>query len=133
MKVILHTDGGARGNPGPGAAGVVIKDTKGKVVKEIGSYLGVCTNNEAEYQALILGLEAAIKLGATGVTSHLDSELIVNQLNGFYKVKNINMKKYWGEVQSLIEAFEKITFVHVKRKDNAHADKLVNEVLDAIN
>jgi ribonuclease HI len=132
MKMILHTDGGARGNPGPSAAGVVLSNSKKKVVKELGSYLGICTNNEAEYKALILGLEAAKKAGAKEVKSYLDSELIVKQLNGEYKVKSPNMKKLWLEVQDQMKAFEKITYAHVFREKNVDADRLVNEVLDAI-
>ncbi len=131
MKIILHTDGGARGNPGPGAGGVILVGENNKVVKELGVFFGVCTNNEAEYRALILGLEAAKDYGATAVKSYMDSELVVEQLNGNYKVKNQNLKKLWGEVQSLVKAFEKVEFAHVARSRNAHADKLVNEVLDA--
>lgn len=132
MKMILHTDGGARGNPGPSAAGIVLMDEKKKVVKELGSYLGVCTNNEAEYKALLLGLEEAKGVGATKIESYLDSELIVKQLRGEYKVKKDSMKQFWNKVQYVIQAFDDIEFKHVKREKNAHADKLVNEVLDAL-
>jgi ribonuclease HI len=132
MKMILHTDGGARGNPGSGAAGIVLMDSKKKVLKEVGYYLGVCTNNEAEYKALILGLKAAKKAGADEVHSCLDSELIVRQLNGEYKVKSPNMKKLWSVVQDQIKPFSKVRFSHIERDKNAHADRLVNEVLDAI-
>ncbi len=131
MKMKLHTDGGARGNPGPGAGGIVLMDHKGRVVKELGTFFGVCTNNEAEYKALILGLEAANGTNATEVSVYLDSLLVVEQLNGNYKVKNQNLKKLWEEVQVLVRAFKKVEFFHVRREKNAHADKLVNEVLDA--
>lgn len=132
MKMILHTDGGARGNPGPAGAGVVLSDEKGKIIKELGSYLGVCTNNEAEYRALILGLDAAQGAGATKLDVFMDSELIVKQLKGEYKVKKHNMQKFFAEVQSHLPAFEDVTFNHVRREKNSHADSLVNEVLDAI-
>ena len=88
----LFTDGGARGNPGPGAIGVVFKDDGGKIVFELGKYLGKCTNNEAEYEALITGLETAIEKKYSELTCHLDSELVVKQLNGLYKVKNERLK-----------------------------------------
>ena len=133
MKMILHTDGGARGNPGPSGAGVVLSDEKKNVIKELGSYLGVCTNNEAEYRALILGLDAAQGAGASKLDVYMDSELIVKQLNGEYKVKKHNMQKYYKEVQSHLPAFEDVTFTHIKREKNTHADKLVNEALDAVN
>ena len=97
MKMILHTDGGARGNPGPSGAGVVLSDEKKNVIKELGSYLGVCTNNEAEYRALILGLDAAQGAGASKLDVYMDSELIVKQLNGEYKVKKHNMQKYYKD------------------------------------
>ncbi len=132
MKVNLHTDGGARGNPGPGAGGVVIFDDNANLVKEIGNYFGICTNNEAEYRALLLGLEAAKSLGATELNCFLDSELVVKQLNGEYKVKNENLRKFWEEAKRLSSSFQTITFTHVRREHNAQADKLVNEVLDAI-
>ena len=130
-KMKLHTDGGARGNPGPGAGGIVLLNEKGSVVKEKGAFFGVCTNNEAEYKALIFGLEAALGTSATEISVYLDSLLVVEQLNGNYKVKNQNLKKLWEEVQDLVKAFNKVEFVHVRRENNAHADKLVNKVLDA--
>ena len=131
MRMKLHTDGGARGNPGPGAGGIVLTDEKNKIVKELGTFFGVCTNNEAEYRALILGLEAAKSFGANKLTVSLDSLLVVEQLNGNYKVKNQNLRKLWEEVQILANKFDSIEFIHVRRENNAHADKLVNEVLDA--
>lgn len=131
MKMKLHTDGGARGNPGPGAGGVVLIDEKNKVMRELGTFFGVCTNNEAEYRALILGLETAKSLGATELKGYMDSELVVEQMNGNYKVKNQNLRKFWEEAQILAKTFNAIEFIHVRRENNAHADKLVNEVLDA--
>lgn len=131
MKLILYTDGGARGNPGPAGAGVVLKDSYKKTIKEVGAYLGVCTNNEAEYKALVLGMQAALKKGATELTCYLDSELIVKQLNGEYKVKNPRMKVFYGEVRELEGKIGKVVYRHVKRDKNKEADALVNEVLDA--
>lgn len=131
MQMTLHTDGGARGNPGPAAAGVVLSDTSGDKIKELGVYLGACTNNEAEYRALILGLTLAMDSGSTVLNCFLDSELIVRQLTGVYKVKNENMKKFWEEVKSLEKNFSSVTYTHVRREKNKDADRLVNEVLDA--
>lgn len=133
----MFTDGGARGNPGPAAAGVVIKakisanDVDFALVEQLGLFLGHCTNNEAEYQALILGLEKLLSLGATEVVCNLDSELVVKQLNGQYKVKNANMQAFVERVNKLKKDFTQISFVHVPREKNKEADKLVNEVLDA--
>jgi len=131
MKVYLYTDGGARGNPGPGAAGVVLKDEKGKTIKKVGTYLGVCTNNEAEYKALILGLKTAKKEGATQIESYVDSMLVAKQLNGEYKVKDLKMRKLWNKIKELEKSFKRISYRHVKREKNTDADSLVNEVLDA--
>ncbi len=131
MHMKLHTDGGARGNPGPAGAGAVLTNDSGKKLKELSVYLGECTNNEAEYRALILGLTAALEFTDLDLDCFLDSELIVRQLNGVYKVKNENMKKFWSEVKSLEKNFKSITYTHVRREKNKDADKLVNEALDA--
>ncbi|MBI2414724.1 ribonuclease HI family protein [candidate division WWE3 bacterium] len=131
MKLILHTDGGARGNPGPSAAGIVIENESGEVVRELGIFLGHCTNNEAEYQALIHGIKTAQSLGADRLSCFLDSELVVKQVNGLYKVKNTNMKALNEKVTKLKPFFKEIDFTHVPREKNEKADKLVNEVLDA--
>lgn len=131
MKLSIHTDGGARGNPGPSAAGIVIENASNEVVKEIGIFLGHGTNNEAEYQALIHGIKNAKELGADEISCFLDSELVVKQLNGQYKVKNENMKAFYDEVLKLKSSLKKIEFIHVPRTKNKNADKLVNEVLDA--
>jgi ribonuclease HI len=131
MKCYLYTDGGARGNPGPAGIGVVIKDANKKIIKKLGSYIGVATNNDAEYQGLILGLEECLEEKATKVDCFLDSQLIVKQLNGEYKVKNERMRNYWVKVKTLESSFEEITYTHVKRDKNKEADYLVNKVLDA--
>jgi len=128
--MILNTDGGARGNPGPGAAGAVLKDDAGNVIKEVGKYLGVSTNNEAEYQALILGLTLATELKVHELICKLDSELVVNQLNGFYKVKNEKLGVLFKTVKNLQKNFSSIKFVHIPRTQNKEADALVNATLD---
>ncbi len=128
----LFTDGGSRGNPGPAAAGVVIKDPKGKNLKKAGKYLGIKTNNEAEYQALILGMKAAILEEIKELTCILDSELIVKQLNGLYKVKSANLKKYFKTIREMEKNFISIEYNHVKRQKNKEADEMVNHILDDI-
>jgi len=125
----LHSDGGARGNPGPAGAGAALYDESGLVVAEISEYLGHTTNNQAEYQALILGLKKAIELGAASIQCYLDSELIVRQLNGQYKVKHEAMKPLFQQVQSLRLQIP-ATFHHVRRELNKHADALVNQAID---
>jgi ribonuclease HI len=136
MKLFLYTDGGARGNPGPAAIGAVLKNDKKENVKEMGSYIGVGTNNEAEYAALILGLKMAIEKGDTAgegieLECFLDSELIVRQLNGIYKVKNPKMREFFKQVKLLEPKFSKIEYKHIKRELNTEADAIVNQVLDA--
>jgi ribonuclease HI len=127
---ILNTDGGARGNPGPGAAGIVLRDVGGNILREQGYFLGHCTNNEAEYQALILGLEEAVKSKVKQLACYLDSQLIVKQLNGEYMVKDMVMKELYSKVKVLEKSFEKIKYYHVSREKNKLADKIVNDVLN---
>lgn len=129
-KVIVYTDGAARGNPGPAAYGVVICDAEGKVLAEDGAYLGKLTNNQAEYQALIVGLEKALAVGATYVAVRADSELMVKQLNGVYKVKNEGIKPLFTKVTTLLTRLERYTIQHVRREQNAHADALANQAID---
>lgn len=128
--ITLNTDGGARGNPGPGALGIVLQDD-GFVIKKIGKYLGICTNNEAEYKALILGLETAMPYSFTEITCNLDSELIVRQLRGEYKVKSPSLRVLYDEVKNLEKQFKRVSYNSVSRIRNKEADKLVNEVLDS--
>lgn len=130
-KVNLYTDGGARGNPGPAAAGVVVLED-GEIVAHKSKYLGETTNNQAEYQALILGLKLLHKEFGDYITviAHLDSELVVKQLNGEYKVKNAEILPRYEEVKKLAKGFEKVSFVHVRREKNHQADALVNQCLD---
>lgn len=128
----LYTDGGARGNPGPGAAGIVLKSSSRGILKEIGKYLGTCTNNEAEYRALIIGLKAAKNVSAKTLTCYLDSELVVKQLKGEYRVKSLTLKPLFKKAKKLEGEFDKVYYRHVTRSKNFRADKLVNEVLDSV-
>jgi ribonuclease HI len=130
MHVHLYTDGGSRGNPGPAASGAVIKTLKGKVIGEVMKYLGSTTNNQAEYTAIVIGLEKAKELGAEKVDVFMDSELATKQLKGEYKVKNSEIAKRFLEVKNLIHQFDKVTFTHIYREKNKEADALVNKCLD---
>ncbi|MDD3102051.1 MAG: ribonuclease HI family protein [Patescibacteria group bacterium] len=130
MKLILYTDGGARGNPGPAGAGGVIYDTDKKVVKKFAQFLGKATNNQAEYQALVLGLELAKKLSASEVDCYLDSLLVVEQMNQKWKIKNKELSVLFVKVWNLAQSFEKVNFYHIPREKNEEADKLVNEIID---
>ncbi len=130
MSLILHVDGGARGNPGPSGAGVVLRTVDGRSVLEAGYWLGRMTNNQAEYRALILGLEAALERGAREIKAFGDSELIVKQVLGQYKVKAGPLKTLHGEVLDLFARFDDWTLQHVRREANSRADELVNLALD---
>ncbi len=125
----LNTDGGARGNPGPSGIAYVLK-TSDTVVKEEGKYIGTATNNEAEYQALILGLENAVNLNVKKLKCLLDSELVVKQLNGQYKVKIPRLKVFFDKIKGIEPKFAVISYYHVPRSLNSEADALVNKVLD---
>ncbi len=129
-KVILRTDGGSRGNPGPAAYGLVIEDETGAVIKESAKYLGEKTNNEAEYLGLIAGLEEAKKVGVEEIKCFLDSELIVKQLNREYRVKDKNLATLFVKVWNLSQSFKKVEFRHVLRGQNKKADWLLNQALD---
>ena len=129
MKLTIYTDGGARDNPGPAGAGVVIK-LNGQIIKTIAKYLGVATNNQAEYQALILGLEAAKKLGAAEADCYSDSQLLVEQVNHRWKIKNHGLGPLFIKVWNLSQSFKKVNFYYIPREKNQEADKLVNEIID---
>lgn len=130
-EVIIYTDGGSRGNPGPSAAGfVVLNMDDERVLFEGGKYLGVTTNNQAEYQAVKLGLEKARELGARVVKFRMDSLLIVNQMLGTYQIKNRDLWPIYASIKEQIKQFDKVTFAHVRREFNRDADALVNKVLD---
>ncbi len=128
-KLIINTDGGSRGNPGPAGIGVVFSGESDKVIAKYKEYIGEATNNIAEYKALILALEKAKDFEADEIECRLDSELVVKQLKGEYKVKDEKMKKLYSKVQKLI-FFKPVKFVHIRREKNKLADMLVNEVLD---
>jgi len=129
-KLIVNVDGGARGNPGPAAIGAVVQSADGKMLEERGERIGVATNNVAEYRALLLGIELAAAQGASEVELIGDSELIVRQVKGEYKVKDATMRKLHAEVKRALQPFEKWAICHVKREQNAEADRLVNAALD---
>jgi len=130
--VVTFTDGGARGNPGPAALGVAIYEPNGTLISKHGEYLGEQTNNYAEYSALIYALKQAKKLGAQKVTCKMDSELIVKQLAGLYRVRNEGLIPLFAEVKKLACDFEEISFSHVRREQNKMADSMVNETLDRL-
>ncbi len=129
-KLIIHSDGGARGNPGPAGIGVIINDESGGVVAEISKFLGVATNNQAEYRALIAGLEKAVDLKADAVACFLDSELVVKQINREYKVKNKELAPLFLAVCNLLTKFKNYNFCHIPREQNSTADRLANEAMD---
>jgi ribonuclease HI len=130
MKVIVHVDGGARGNPGPAAAGCVVSDPAGKVLDERAELLGRATNNVAEYRALLLGLKCAKEQGATEVEVVNDSELIAKQVKGIYKVKHPDMRILHLDAMAALREFESWSIRTVPRAKNAKADALVNRALD---
>lgn len=130
MKLIVNVDGGARGNPGPAAIGAVVQDANGEVLEERGERIGKATNNVAEYRALLLGIERAAELGARELELVGDSELIVRQVKGEYKVKDATMRELHGEVKRALRPFDTWTIRHVRRELNKEADRLVNAVLD---
>lgn len=130
MKATLFADGGSRGNPGPAAGGAVVFAENGDVLAEAGTYLGLATNNVAEWHGLLAGLEAALELGVEDLTVRLDSELVVRQLSGVYRVKHADLIPLHRKAQALLRRFRSVDIGHVRRKDNAAADALVNRLLD---
>jgi ribonuclease HI len=130
MKLKVNVDGGARGNPGPAAIGVVVRQGD-DVVAEVSERIGEATNNVAEYRALLAGIARAAELGATELELVGDSELVVKQVRGEYKVKNAGIKPLHAETLSALDGFESWSIEHVRREDNAEADALVNQALDA--
>ena len=132
-KLIVNVDGGARGNPGPAAIGAVVQSADGELIEERGERIGVATNNVAEYRALLLGIELATERGADEVELVGDSELIVRQVKGEYKVKDSTLRELHGEVKRALRPFEQWTIRHVRREQNAEADRLVNAALDGAN
>ena len=128
--LIVHTDGAARGNPGPAGIGVVIESDTGEVVQRIARAIGRRTNNQAEYEAVIAGLTAAHALQAKQVTLMLDSELVAKQLRGAYRIKNADLRRLSERAQALLQHFGRVRIVHVPRGRNADADRLANEGVD---
>jgi len=131
-RAVVNVDGGARGNPGPAAIGVVVRDGDGAVLEKLGEKIGRATNNVAEYRALLRGIELAAAHGATELELVGDSELVVRQVEGRYKVKNAGMKELHAEVKKALADFDSWSIRHVRRAENADADKLVNEALDGV-
>lgn len=131
MKAILRADGGARGNPGPAGIGVVLEDLDGNVVGEIARGIGVATNNVAEYTALIEGLKMAQAKGVTEVAVKMDSKLVVNQVRGEWKIKNDALRQLAARAESLLRKFDRKSLSYVPRAENAAADKLANQGMDA--
>jgi len=129
-KLIIFTDGGARGNPGPAGIGVAIYDENKKSIAELSAFLGVATNNQAEYQALIAALRKATELGASELDCYLDSELVVKQLKREYKVKNKDLAPLFLTIHNLSLNFKKISYTHIPRERNQEADRLANEAMD---
>ena len=128
-KVIINADGASRHNPGPAAIGATIKDEQGHLLASISRRIGRATNNQAEYQALIAALEKAIGLGARHVDIRLDSELVVKQMQGRYRVKNAALRPLYLRVGELLSQFERFTITNVPREQNAEADRLANKAL----
>lgn len=131
MKARLHSDGGARGNPGPAGIGVVLISDSGKVIGEIARGIGIATNNEAEYAALIAGLEMARDEGVKELDVFLDSQLVVSQVKGEWKIKKDHLRPLAVKARSLLDGFERASLNHVKRAENADADALANQGMDA--
>ena len=131
MKATMFADGGSRGNPGPAASGAVLFDEGGAVLREVGTFLGVATNNVAEWTGLVTGLEAALELGIDDLAVRLDSELVVKQISGAYRVKHEGLIPLHAKAKMLLRKFARVDVQHVRRKENAAADALVNQVLDA--
>lgn len=126
-KIIIHCDGASRGNPGQAAIGAVLKNSEGKALKKISKRIGLKTNNEAEYTAIITALTEASSLGAEEVSLYTDSELVTKQIKGSYRVKKENLKPLYNKVVSLIGCFKTFKITHITRDKNKEADRLANE------
>lgn len=129
-KLIIYTDGGARNNPGPAGIGAVLMDENKKVIAEISEYIGLATNNQAEYKALLAAIRKAQELKAEEIEFYLDSELVVKQMNREYKVRDKDLAQIFLKIYNISLGFKKISFAHVPRELNKEADKLVNEAID---
>jgi ribonuclease HI len=129
-KLLLYTDGGARHNPGPAAAGFVLKTESGQILRRGGKFLGTATNNEAEYQALLEGLRAVKEFRPQHLDCFLDSSLVVNQLNGRFKIKEARLRELIFEIKKLESDFASVNYRYISRERNKEADAMVNEILD---
>lgn len=129
-RLIVYSDGGSRGNPGPSAAGFVVMDASENILYTGGLYLGITTNNQAEYHGVRLGLEKALELHARTVDFRIDSLLVVNQMNGVYKIKNRELWPINERIKELVSQFDTVSFMHVRREFNQKADSVVNKILD---
>ena len=132
VDATMFADGGSRGNPGPSASGAVLFGPDGSILREVGEFLGIKTNNVAEWTALIIGLRAAQELGLRTLAIRMDSELVVKQVRGEYRVKNEDLKPLHQVAMRLLKSFDRIDIAHVPRNQNKDADRVVNRVLDAI-
>lgn len=130
FDAVMFADGGSRGNPGPAASGAVLVGSNGELIEEIGCYLGRATNNVAEWTALCIGLEAGLRRGIKRLAVRMDSELVVKQMSGEYRVKHVDLQPLYSRARALVRNFERIEIRHVPRKQNALADAVVNAVLD---
>jgi len=130
MEIEIYTDGASRGNPGDASIGVIIYDLDGQTLKKDSEAIGIATNNVAEYKAVIRGLELAVELKATGVKVYADSQLLVRQISGEYRVKNEGLKPLYNKVKELAGSFENFAVFHIPREQNKEADKLANMALD---
>jgi ribonuclease H / adenosylcobalamin/alpha-ribazole phosphatase len=131
LRVVVEADGGSRGNPGPAGYGALVRDADtGELLREVGAGIGVASNNVAEYGGLIAGLEAAIELGADEVTVRMDSKLVVEQMSGRWQVKHPDMKVLARRAAALVRQLPTVTFTHIRREFNSHADRLANEAMD---
>ncbi|MFC2006121.1 ribonuclease HI family protein [Chloroflexota bacterium] len=128
-KLVIHTDGACRGNPGPAAIGATLKDEQGRLITSISQGIGRTTNNQAEYKALIASLEKAVELGANEVDVRSDSELVVKQINGLWRIKNASLKPLYQKAKQLQSQLEGFTITHVPRDQNKEADSLANAAL----
>lgn len=128
--LVLRTDGASRGNPGPAAAGVVVEDENGNVLTRLGHYLGEMPNNQAEYRALIMGLEIIAGMQPAAVDVYMDSELVVRQMTGVYRVRDAILQQLYRQAMALVQRLPRVTFTHVRRGQNALADQLANQALD---
>jgi ribonuclease HI len=129
-ELVIHIDGGSRGNPGPAGFGVHAVDAKGALVAEHFGFIGVATNNVAEYEALVHAFRLATARGARRIEIRSDSELVVKQMNGLYKVKHPDMQVLWRQASTLRRSFDRVEIMHVRREQNKEADALANKAMD---